>query len=55
MQTAQSLFIPFVEFATLMQPNTQNTQIPPTQTQNETNICLSQKKVVPLQHKGIWT
>ena len=52
MQTAQSLFIPFVEFATLMQPNTQNTQIPPTQTQNETNICLSQKKVVPLHRKS---
>lgn len=52
MQTAQSLFIPFVEFAPLMQPNTQNTQIPPTQTQNETNICLSQKKVVPLHRKS---
>ena len=49
MATAQSLFIPFPDFSTIALSTAMKHQISSIPTQNATNICLSQKKIVPLQ------
>jgi DNA (cytosine-5)-methyltransferase 1 len=49
MATAQSLFIPFAEFGYIAQTESLCTQFLPSSVQKSPNICLSQKKVVPLQ------
>lgn len=49
MQTVQTLLIPFVEFATTKEVNPKNNEFPHTTIHFSTNICLSQKKVVPLR------
>ena len=51
MATAQSLFIPFAEFGYLTQTESPYTYITPSSIQKSPNICLSQKKVVPLHNE----
>ena len=51
MATAQSLFIPFAEFDYLAQTGSLCAHIPQSAIQKSPNICLSQKKVVPLHNE----
>ena len=49
MSHPQMLFIPFTEFASITKVSAKTNEISQTTMQISTNICLSQKKIVPLR------